>query len=199
MALTVPSVAAYAAAIIAYLPRGRIWPRDMAASLAVTAKGLAPTAQRLDARAVALLADAFPPQAYELLPEWERTLGLPDPCSGLAATLQQRQAQVKARLTATGGQSAAYFIAVAASLGFTITIENFAPARAGLMRAGDPVYGDDWAHAWRVHAPEATVTYFAAGASTAGEPLAAWGNAVLECALARIRPAHTTLTFAYGS
>jgi uncharacterized protein YmfQ (DUF2313 family) len=199
MAAIARTVAEYSVALLALLPRGRIWPRDPDATLAAVARGLAPSAQRLDARAVDLLADAFPGTAYELLPEWEASLGLPDPCSGLAPTLQQRRAQVVSRLAASGGQSVPYFVSVAAALGYEITVEEFAPARAGTLRAGGAVYGEAWAHAWRVHAPGVTVTYFSAGGSAAGEPLAAWGNASLECVLTRLRPAHTVVQFAYGS
>ncbi|WP_043838858.1 YmfQ family protein [Muricoccus aerilatus] len=193
------TVAEYARSILDHLPRGRVWPRDPDSTVATTARGLAPTFQRLDARALTLLKDAFPASAYELLPEWEASLGLPDPCSGPAPTVQLRRAQVVARLTANGGQAIPYFIEVAAALGYDISIEEFAPARAGTLRAGDPLYGEDWAHTWRVHAPAVTVTYFTAGISTAGEPLAAWDNRSLECTLSRIRPAHTILQFAYGS
>lgn len=189
----------YTAALLALLPRGRVWPHDPDATVPTVARGLAPTVQRVDAAGEALLLDAFPATATGLLPEWETSLGLPDECSGPAPTLQGRRAQVVARLTALGGQSIPYFTAYAAALGFTITVEEFAPARAGVLRAGDPVYGEAWAHTWRVHAPAETVTYFRAGLSAAGEPLASWGNALLECAFRRLRPAHTVLQFAYGS
>ncbi|WP_197520275.1 putative phage tail protein, partial [Paraburkholderia tropica] len=53
--------------------------------------------ERSTSRANYLLIDSFPPTAYELLPEWESTLGLPDPCAGEAPTIPQRQAQVLAR------------------------------------------------------------------------------------------------------
>ena len=193
------SVAEYARSILDHLPRGRMWPRDPDSTVATTARGLAPTFQRLDARALALLKDAFPASAYETLPEWEASLGLPDPCSGPAPTVQLRRAQVVARLAMSGGQSIPYLVGVAAALGYSISVEEFAPARAGTLRAGDAATGEAWAHTWRIHAPALTITRFAAGVSSAGEPLAAWGNQPLECALSRIRPAHTILQFAYGS
>lgn len=189
----------YARVLLALLPRGRIWPREAGSTVATVVSGLSPTPARLDARALELLTDAFPPTALELLPEWERSLGLPDPCSGAATTIQGRRAQVVARLIAVGGQSVPYFIAYAATLGFTVTVEEFAPARAGVLRAGDALLGEAWAHTWRIHAPAETVTYFRAGLSAAGEPLAAWGNAVLGCVLQRVKPAHTILQIAYGS
>jgi uncharacterized protein YmfQ (DUF2313 family) len=48
--------------------------------------GFTPAFERLTARANNLLIDAFPGSTYELLPEWEATLGLPDPCAGEAPT-----------------------------------------------------------------------------------------------------------------
>lgn len=187
------------AALLALLPTGPVWPREPGSTLATIALGVATLTARLQARAAGLLADAFPATAYELLPEWEASLGLPDSCAGAAPTLQQRRAQVTARLTAQGGQSVPYLVAQAAALGFSITVEEFAPARAGLLRAGQPLHGEAWAHTLRIRAPATTTVRFRAGRSAAGEPLAAWGNAALECSLRRLRPAHTVMTFAYGS
>lgn len=188
----------YLSAMQALLPRGRAWPRHEDAVLTRTLGALAPVYARLHARANVLLADAFPGTSTELLPEWEATLGLPDPCSGPAPTLAARRAQVMARLAAGGGQSAEYFRGIAATLGYRVTVRQFAPARAGKLRAGQPAYGPAWAHAWRVTAPAVTVRRFRAGQGAAGEALATWGNRDLECALRRIAPAHTVLQFSYG-
>lgn len=172
----------YQAALLALLPRGRVWPRDLDALQADFMAGLAPTFNRHDQRAQNLLVDAFPATAVELLPEWEESLGLPDPCAGPAATIEQRQAQVVARLTDNGGQSAAHFIDFAAKLGFTITITYFAPFRIGHSRAGDPIYGESWIFAWQVNSPDVSL-----------QP-----NAVLECELRARAPAHTYVLFNYG-
>lgn len=181
------------------MPQGRVWPKDQASVQTAVLEALAPAMARETAYAGALLLDAFPTYPVYLLPEWEATLGLPDPCAGTNPTLQQRQAQVRARFTATGGQSILYFTAYAATLGYTITVQEFAPFRAGKNRAGDPCQGAAWASTWRVTAPLNTITSFRAGASAAGEPLRSWGNAVLECELTAIAPAHTVLQFAYAS
>ncbi|EFH09379.1 YmfQ family protein [Pseudoroseomonas cervicalis] len=195
------SAADYRAALLALLPRGVIWRRDAGSDQGRVASGLATGVARLHARALAVLADAFPATALELLPDWEETLGLPDQCStgDGAGSLQQRRAQVVARLTAQGGQSVPYFIGVAAALGYQITIEEFAPARAGSLRAGQPLCGEAWANAWRVRAPQTTVVRFRAGQSQAGDALATWGNASLECTLRQLVPAHTVVLFSYGS
>lgn len=192
------SAADYLRALQALLPRGRVWPRDSNAKQTVVLATLTPAFERLNARANNLLFDAFPGSAYELLPEWESTLGLPDPCAGESPTLSQRQAQVKARLTNSGGQSVQYFIAYAATLGYDITVTQFAPFRVGQSRVGDPIANGDWAYVWRINEPAETITYFTTGNSTVGQPLEVWGNEVLQCELNAIKPAHTVLIFAYG-
>ena len=192
------TAADFLVALQALMPRGRVWPRDSDAVQTKTLAGCAPTYARLTARANELLVDGFPATAYELLPEWESSLGLPDPCAGAAPTIPQRQAQVVARFANSGGQSIAYFIDFAAELGYTITIEQFMQARAGLLKAGDPCFGQDWNFAWKVTAPANTIVRAVAGRMAAGDPLVAWGNKVLECEIKAVAPAHTVVMFAYG-
>lgn len=192
------SDADYAEALKRLLPRGRVWPQDQGSTLSRVMLALAPTYQRNGARSAALLADAFPGQSVELLTEWEATLGLPDPCTGPLDTVQQRQAAVLAKFTATGGQSIDYFIAVAAALGWTITVTEFTPAYADVFHADDPLWDESGAFTWQINAPLVTTTWFSADLSAADEPLASWGNTPLECQLTAIKPAHTQLLFAYS-
>lgn len=179
------------------LPRGRVWHRGLGTVQDSDLAVLMPTWVRLHLRLNALIDQIFPCSTTELLPEWEDTLGLPDPCTGPLTTLQERTTAVCGKFTARGGQSKNYFIGVAAALGYHIRIDEFQPFRAGHNHAGDGDYGEEWSHVWRVDAPETTIFYFRAGASTAGDPLREWGSKVLECTLNRIKPAHTVLQFAY--
>jgi uncharacterized protein YmfQ (DUF2313 family) len=188
----------FLAALQACMPRGRVWPKETDAVQTQTLQGLATPFQQHNDRANYLLVDAFPATAVELLSEWESTLGLPDPCAGESPTLQQRQQQVVARLTNSGGQSAAYYIAYAKALGFDVTISEFTPFRIGQQAMGAPVGDQDWAFTWRVNAPAATIAFFSMGQSAVGEPLESWGSDVLQCELTAIKPAHTILIFAYG-
>jgi uncharacterized protein YmfQ (DUF2313 family) len=187
----------FLSAIQSLLPRGVVWPRDQDAVQTQALSGLAPSYERNTTRANYLLVDAFPATTYELLPEWEETLGLPDPCAGESPMVQTRRAQVVARFANSGGQSAAYFVQFAANLGYEVTVQNYGPARAGEARCGDACNGQDWAFAWAVVAPLSTVTYAQAGQATAGDPLASWGNTVLECEMNSLRPAHSILLFQY--
>jgi len=188
----------FAHALAALLPRGRAWPTGTDSMVARICGVLAPSFQRSASRGAALLADAFPQRPLELLPEWEATLGLPDPCAGANPTIAQRQAAVLARFTADGGQTPAYFVAIAAALGFVITITQFAPFRVGHSRVGDPLCDASWSSAWQVNAPADEITWFRVGQGAAGEPLAVWNDAVLQCTLTEIKPAHTLLIFAYS-
>lgn len=188
---------AYREQLQALLPRGGAWPREPGAVLTLLLDGIAAELARVDGRGLDLVRECDPTTTLELLPDWERVAGLPDPCAGPAETIQERRDRLVALLTNPGGQSPAHFIALAAAYGFSITITEFSVLRAG-FRAGDACKGIAWAYAWQVNAPEETVRHFRAGQSFAGEPVATWGNAILECVLTRGKPAHTTVIFAYG-
>lgn len=139
------------------------------------------------------------PDTGDGLADWERVLGLPDPCiAGESQTTRQRIQAVVSKLQARGGQSRAFFIALAKALGYDVTITTFHPARAGIARAGDAINGGDWSFTWRVNAPAVTVTHAAAGLTSAGEPIATWGNKQLECRLGSMKPAESILLFGYG-
>jgi uncharacterized protein YmfQ (DUF2313 family) len=182
----------------ALMPRGPIWNRGLASGAQLgTITGLMGCYEVQTARSNNLLIDCFPGTTYELLPEWEKTLGLPDPCSGTPPSTQARRAQVVARLTNSGGQSAAYYIAYAEALGYTVTVTNYAPFRTGQSRTGQQLGNQDWFFTWSINAPLATVTYFATGQSVTSDPLASWGNNVLECEMNALKPAHTILQFHY--
>lgn len=183
-------------AFMSLLPRGRVWSRDVSSVQSRALLGLVTIYEDSTARANQLLVDAFPGSTYELLPEWELTLGLPDPCAGPAPTIQARRAQVVARLTAAGGQSIPYFTGLAKSLGYEVTVTQFMPSRFG-KRFGTPFGGVDWAHAWQINAPTFTVNRLRFGDSF-GSPFSYWTNNVLQCELQSVKPAHTVLNFSYS-
>jgi uncharacterized protein YmfQ (DUF2313 family) len=190
----------YLAHLQALLPSGPAWPREPEAVLtkvlAAEADGLA----RAHNRTADLVDEADPRSARELLGDWERVAGLPDPCSaGIATTLQERRAAVVTRLTATGGQSIVYFTGIAAGLGYQVTIDEFRPFVCGRSRCGDRLNGPHSVrHTWRVRVGEPRVTLFRAGASQAGDRLGKFTRAEdLECLLRRLKPQHTTLIVSY--
>lgn len=192
------SAAEYLSQLQALLPQGPAWPRDEDATLTQLLAALAEEFARVDLRAENLLDEADPRTTAEMLWDWERVAGLPDPCVIAAQTTQERRAALVAKLTNIGGQSRQYFIDLAAALGYTITITEFHPFRVDESAAGDALHGDDWAFAWRVNAPATTIREFRVSESTVGDPLRIWGNELLECALSRLKPAHTHALFGYS-
>lgn len=184
----------------ALLPMGAAWPRDDDAVLTRLLAAAADELARVDARSVQLLAEADPRTTAEMLADWERNAGLPDQCVVLSGQTQgavQRRAALVSRLTQLGGQSVAYFTRLAASYGYTVSISEYKPFRAGASRSGDQISNGDWAYAWKASAPLNTVTPFRAGQSVSGDAVAAWGNKALECVFSRCKPAHTTIIFTY--
>lgn len=181
------------------LPPGPAWSRDDDTALTSVATSIANALAGQHQRTLQLSEQESDPRTtVALLPEWERAFGLPDPCTPLNATLEQRRAALLAKMTATGGQSIPYYVSVAAALGFPVTITEFRPFRVGRDRCGAGINGPGWGFTWQVNAPSVSSSYFRVGRSVMGEPLRAWGNAQLECVIRRIAPAHTQVLFSYG-
>lgn len=117
--------------ILALTPRGAAWGTDEAGD----GRGASPV-QRSFWRAIAAWAadhlgldwlaatQTFPSAITYTLADWERELGLPDGCSTAPQGIEARVATVRAKFQAQGGQSPAYFVCLAASLGYTVTVEE---------------------------------------------------------------------------
>lgn len=190
----------YRSQMLSLLPVGIAWPKDPSSVWSAVMGAIAEGMARIDRRINELVGESDPRTAYETIEDWETTYGLPDPCSGQQVTLQGRRLMLISRVTARGGQTPAYFVSVAAALGFSISIEEH-----GLFRCDEaqcdvtPLNEDGWSYTWTVRAPEVTETVFRCDQSTTGEPLLAFGNQRLECAILRLKPAHTNVLFAYGA
>ena len=194
-----PTAADYLEQLKMLLPPGQAFPRESGTTLHSLLDGMSIELARVDGRGEALPLEANPSTTSEMLSDWERVAGLPDKCSGvLEETLQGRKNALLAKLSSTGGQSAGYFIELAGVLGYTVTIEEYLPFRAGRSRAGDALTNGDWVFTWLIRAAETSVISFRAGVSAAGERLRTWGNDTLECKINQLKPAHTIALFAYG-
>jgi uncharacterized protein YmfQ (DUF2313 family) len=135
----------YAQALLTLLPRGQAWPRHPFSTLVLAITGLAEYWGFVDSRAADLLErESDPRLTVELLPDWERNWGLPDPCIDNPATdLDSRHQALVEKMTLLGAQSREFFINLAAKHGYTITITEYRPFVCGLDRCGDNrVYGD---------------------------------------------------------
>ena len=195
-----PTAAEYREQLKQLLPPGQAFPRDPGTTLHDLLDGMSVELARVDERGFTLPLEANPATTTELLVDWERVAGLPDRCSGvLEETIQGRRNSLLAKLASTGGQSIAYFISIAAALGYEVTITEFKPFRGGVSVVGDALTNGDWQFAWQVNCPETTVLAFRAGLSAVGEPLRSWGTGSLECKIRQLAPAHTIPIFAYAN
>lgn len=188
----------YYAMIAELLPKGPAWTHEEGGILWAIIDSMAEELARVHARIDALIEESDPRTTYELLTDWERVCGLPD-CPAAGQSLEERRTAIVNKLTGIGGQSRAYFIAVAATMGYDITIDEFWPFIAGINRAGDALYVEGSKYMWRVNVPDKRIFYFHAGVSTAGDRLLWWApDACLENTIKKLAPAHTFVIFNYS-
>lgn len=181
------------------LLQGKAWTREVGAVLTNLLTGFAQEFARVDARADDLLNEADPRTTYELLEDWERVAGLPDPCVTIDQTIAQRRIALESKLTMQGGQSRQYFIDLAESTGYpAATIDEFSPFICGENACGDALWSEADRFVWQLNLPsDGAIFYFRTGDSLCGEPLQAWVDEVIECRVNKFKPAHTHVVFAY--
>jgi len=217
---------AFTHAFLAKLPLGEIWPRTRGSTLYKVARGLMGVVERWAVRTGRyLISEAFPPTSFDLLPDWERVLGLPEPCLTAAQTLAERRAAVREKLQRRpGGQSRPYFIDIARRLGYhveepsphalpaelphvvgrqnRVTIREFRPFMFGVSSLGNPTWRfapPRMRYVWIVTVPGERLTWFRFGQSRLGQDphLTIRRAEDLECILHKLKPAHTNLIFSY--
>lgn len=181
--------------LLALLPVGAVWPRQIKALLSGLLWAFADEFARVHQRALDLLQERSPLQAFELLDEWEADHGLPDPCGFAATDTPARRAAVVARMLAVGGQTPAFYIQVLAAYEIVASIDEFLPHSVD-DDVDAELCGDDWVYAWRINLPAVTVREFTV-IDGVGDPLASWGNTFVECLIRRLAPAHTIPLFSY--
>jgi uncharacterized protein YmfQ (DUF2313 family) len=206
----------YAEAMQKLLPTGQAWPRDSDSVLVNVVRGLTAIWGDVELRASALLeVESDPRLTMELLPDWERNWGLPDPCLRDPPTgLEERRQALVLKMTTLGGQSRQFFIDIAAAYGYGITITEYAPYMTGVSQVGDTRGLDvenpdnyrwmlgpaEMRYYWTVHVYATKLTYFHVNSSQCGiDRLLRIGLADdLECILDKLKPAHTDIVFDYS-
>lgn len=201
----------YAAAFLALLPRGQAWPKEPGSTLERATSGLSAYWGFVDGRAGDLIErECDPRKTIELLRDWEIAFGLPDPCLQEPLTISERQRVLVQRMTLLGAQSRAWFIEVAAWLGHTIRIGEYAPWMCGVSRCGETP--DDmglprWEIAapeirfyWKIFVDQARLTWFRCGSGECGvDPHLIIGLATdLECLFRRWQPAQDQIVYDYS-
>jgi uncharacterized protein YmfQ (DUF2313 family) len=181
-ALTTVTYEDLAAALLKLQPPGVIWTQETERRAVELIRGLAVELALFHNRAgVDLMDEADPDTTTEQLEDWERVTGMPR-CSSIdlsTMTTQQRRDAVVAQLAAQGGQSAAYYEALAVSLGTTATVTDSAVV-----------------FEFTIDTP--ACTRFRAGTGQAGDPLVEFSDPVgliFACLMERTKPAHTRINW----
>ena len=191
------NAADYRQQLMALKPTGRAWPDDLDARQNQTLAAFAEEFARLDARALGLFAELNPRAVFQLRFDYERNFGLPEACKVPPDTLAGRRQALHEKVTRQGGQSRRYFIELAATLGFTITITEY-DAHDVQSVVNAPLNHETWRFLWRVNGPKQTVSRKTVQ-SGVNEAFQAWGNddALYIVRINRLKPAHTRVIFAY--
>jgi uncharacterized protein YmfQ (DUF2313 family) len=203
----------YAQQFLSLLPQGQAWPTEPGSTLTRACDGLSQYWGFVDSRAADLLErESDPRTTIEILPEWEKAWGLPDPCFPSATTIAERQLMLVLFMTWMGGQSRDYFKSVAEFVGYTIEIKEIAPFMCGISRVGDtregpppsPIEAQNFRwyigppeqrFYWQVNVGQVGLTWFRAGSGEAGVDHHLEFSIPTEfiCLLDRWKPAHTMI------
>lgn len=191
-----PTIDGWVEATYALMPPGPIaWPRDLESRwgklLGVVA---AERRQRHDRALVLLEQESFPVTAVELLPEFERLVGLPDPCRPLPGTLAQRRSELVDQFFADHVPTKGLMIDLARKAGWEIEIHEQQDFVADLSMAEEPVGESDFV--WIVTVLGQSVDFFRADQNATGDVLWTFPDiSTLECVLRRANPAHCRVHF----
>ncbi|WP_046079630.1 YmfQ family protein [Halomonas sp. HG01] len=196
----------YRQLLFSLLPPGRIWPTAPESRLQRLLEGEAQELERVDRRALELLAEADPRQALYLFEEWEASYSLPSACAPADQSIADRRAALVGRIVGQGGMRAADYIELADGLGYQgATVEEFREATVEVDTAtghtgaviGDDLNGEDWDWTWRITLPSDVIRQSVINEAQIGDPLRSWGDELVECSLRHAAPSWLILQIGY--
>lgn len=182
------------------LPRGPIWKRTPGSTLDAVLYALGREAARADARINQVLEEADPRTSVEELARWFDDYGIPSACLEAIADPSQEQMrqELLAKITSNLGLTAAFFESLAGTLGYQAKVTTFTEHDVN-DDVEHPLYEKQWTTVMTLG-----ITIRANGNAEyldvtwgADEPLARWGNALLECVIRALAPAHVYVIFMY--
>lgn len=184
----------------ALLPRGPLWKPKKGGVVDAVLYALSREAARIDARACAVIEEADPRTSYEELERWFADYGIPSECLAAIAdpSLEQMRQELVAKITSNLGLTKAFFESLAGTLGFSAEVETYREHNVN-DNAECPLYSAEWSTAMtlgvkvrgRNGAEEFNTTW------AVDQPLARWGNSLLECVVRALAPAHVYVIFSY--
>ncbi len=141
---------------------------------------------------------ALVPNAGPLLEDWERVYGTPNTClQSIGLTRSQRVDAVISKINEGGTFTKQKAIQLAATFGYTITINEHSARIYGRARMGEAYGSRDWNFVWDVETINNTIFPRRSG-GVMGEAYRTWGNAILECLIKPKAQADTLVRFIYS-
>ena len=182
------------------LPRGPIWKRTPGGALDAVLYALGREAARVDARINQVIEESDPRTSIEELARWFDDYGIPSACLEAIADPSQEQMrqELLAKITSNLGLTAAFFESLAGTLGYQAKVKTITEHDVK-YDVEHPLYEKQWSTVITLgitirsngNAEYLDVTW------GADEPLARWGNALLECVIRALAPAHVYVIFMY--
>lgn len=182
------------------LPRGPIWKRTPGGALDAVLYALGREAARVDARINQVIEESDPRTSIEELARWFDDYGIPSACLEAIADPSQEQMrqELLAKITSNLGLTAAFFESLAGTLGYQAKVTTFTEHDVN-DDVAHPLYEKQWTTVMTLgitirsngNAEYLDVTW------GADEPLARWENALLECVIRALAPAHVYVIFMY--
>ena len=190
---------AYRDQLHALLPSGPAWSPEAGTVLDLLLDALASQMAGVDSAGVNLLDEIRPPTTVDLLPDWERVVGLPDICSVLGSTITVRRASLLEKLVTKPTLNASEFVRIGRTFGVEIVVEEHDQTRADAIMGLDTTNGK-WRFVWWISIPTSADVVRLTTLSTVKTPFRSVGrNTEMECRLQNAAPAHTHLVIGYFS
>lgn len=177
------------------LPRGAAWRAEPGGDMEGTLAAWAEEFARIDGRIDDLRRESDPESAVELLPDWERVLGLADLTAGYS--LLERQQAAHTRLIENGDVSGPGWIERAANLGHAITLREPPALVCGLSECGDELAPFEVRDVLEVTTHTVLTHPAECGALVCGDTLGSYDTQRLEREMNRLKQAHGFLQFIY--
>jgi len=207
-ALSAPEVETLLPVGLALWPRGAAWgspdgeaPSTVSVIARLTRAILDPLA-RLYAMAWRLTEESRSATLVDSLDDWERDFGLPDPCATEPQSVEQRRANLAARVLSMATVTPADMVKLAARIGYVVALEEPEAFLAGegtclgLGELTDTALDQQWV----MHVCDAPFSQFETGIGEVGVTrLLDFDYGVLECAIRRVSPGWTYVVFSYAT
>lgn len=116
----------------------------------------------------------FPHTTVEFVPEWEKTLGLPDECDTIedGQTLEERQAAIIRKWQLQNAQTPAFFLKQAQEVGWPdAALIELLPPICGVAECGDEVMAPEAVYVWMIKVEAISIYPAYCGVAECGEHL----------------------------